>query len=146
MNEQPAKWHELVVPDSFDNDIIPFWNGLKQHQFLLYRCSSCERHYWPLTLCPDHDDIGFSDMAWEPTSGKGTIFTWVRPRRFNNPEYAPNGPYALILVELDEGPIFPTRLSGVPPEDLRIGTRVEIDYIDVPTTGMTLPLFKISDS
>ena len=49
------------------------------------------------------------------------------------------------LVELDEGPIFPTRLVGNRPEGLRIGMPVEIAYEDVQQTGMTLPLFKTSD-
>ncbi len=31
-------WKTTVVPDMFDNDIIPFWEGLKQHKFLLHRC------------------------------------------------------------------------------------------------------------
>jgi len=41
----PAEWHEQVVPDAFDNDIIPFWNGLKDHRFLLYTCKKCGRGY-----------------------------------------------------------------------------------------------------
>jgi uncharacterized protein len=140
-----ADWHELVVPDAFDNDIIPFWNGLKLHQFLLYTCSKCGRNFWPMTLCPAHDDITFSDMKWKPTSGKGSIFSWVVAHRFNNPVYAPDGPFALILVELDEGPIFPTRLTEVP-NSLRIGMRVTVAYVDVPATGMTLPLFELDMS
>lgn len=143
MKEAPASWHELVVPESFDNDIIPFWDGLKDHQFLLYTCGKCERQFWPATLCPDHDDVTFADMSWQPSSGRGRIFSWVRPHRFNNAAYAPSGPYLLMLVELEEGPLFPTRLSGTPPQDVVIGTHVEIDYVDVDATGMTLPLFRL---
>lgn len=137
-----AAWHELVVPDALDNDIIPFWHGLKAHQFLLNTCAKCGRRYWPMTLCPAHDEASFSDMSWQPSSGKGAIFSWVIAHRLNNPVYAPDGPFALILVELDEGPIFPTRLSNAP-FDLRVGLRVVIDYVDVPSTGMTLPLFQL---
>jgi uncharacterized OB-fold protein len=140
-----ADWHDLVVPDAFDNDILPFWNGLKSHQFLLYTCSKCGRQFWPMTLCPDHDDIRFSDMQWRSSSGAGSIFSWVVAHRFNNPVYAPDGPFALILVELNEGPIFPTRLSTLP-KDLRIGMRVKVAYVDVASTGMTLPLFELDPS
>ncbi len=142
--DRNTAWHELVVPDAFDNDILPFWDGLKAHNFLLYTCKKCGAGYWPMTLCTKHEDVTFGDMEWQPSSGKGNVFSWVVARRFNNPAYAPEGPYALILVELDEGPIFPTRLSGPRPDDLRVGMRVEVDYVDVEKTGLTLPLFKVA--
>lgn len=138
------QWHDLVVSDTFDNDVLPFWNGLKARRFLLYTCGKCGRGYWPMTLCNAHEDVTFDDMAWKPSSGKGTIFTYVVARRFNNAVYAPDGPYALAMVELDEGPIFPTRLIDQP-DRVRIGARVEVDYVDVETTGMTLPLFRLSE-
>lgn len=141
----PAEWHELVTPESFDNDIIPFWNGLKDHAFKLYTCKKCGRGYWPMTLCVDHEDVTFDDMEWRPSSGKGNIFSWVVARRFNNAVYAPDGPYALLMVELDEGPIFPTRLVDLPDDRLKVGARVEVDFTDVPATGMTLPLFRLSE-
>jgi uncharacterized OB-fold protein len=143
--DAPLTWQEQVTPEAFDNDILPFWEALKSHQFVLYTCQKCGQHYWPMTLCRNHDDVTFDDMKWEPTSGKGQVFTWVVAHRLNNPAHGVDGPYALVMVELDEGPIFPTRLSGRRPEDLRVGMRVEIDYCDVPKTGMTLPLFRPAD-
>lgn len=140
-----ATWQEHVVPETFDNDILPFWEGLKRHEFLLYTCKKTGKHYWPMTLCRDDNDVTLEDMAWVPSSGKGQIFSWVIVHRTNNPAYEADAPYALILVELDEGPLFPTRLSGSPPKALRIGQQVEVDYHDVAETGMTLPLFRLSD-
>lgn len=145
MSGKQEEWHDLVVSDTFDNDILPFWNGLKEHHFPLYTCGKCGRGYWPMTLCNAHEDVTFDDMAWKPSSGKGTIFTYVVAHRFNNAAYAPNGPYALVMVELDEGPIFPTRLIDPPSDKLKVGARVEVEYVDVASTGMTLPLFRLSE-
>jgi len=135
-------WKQKVVSDAFDNDIIPFWEGLKRREFLLHRCSRCGAHYWPMTLCPKHDDMVFEDMAWAATSGRGTVFAWEVVHKVNDKDYAPELPYFLVLVELEEGPIFPTRLVETPRAALRVGLPVEVLFDDVPETGMTLPLFK----
>lgn len=140
-----TRWQETVVPDMLDNDIIPFWEGLKKREFRLNRCTRCRTYYWPMALCPKHEDIGFEEMEWTPTSGRGKIFAWEVVHRVKNPAIEWDLPYTLALVELDEGPIFPTRLVGNRPEGLRIGMPVEIAYEDVQQTGMTLPLFKTSD-
>ena len=137
-----APWMEQVVPATFDNDIIPFWEGLKRHEFLLHRCRRCGKHYWPMTLCPHHHDVMLEDMEWLPTTGRGKVFSWGVVHRVGNPLFKDEVPYALVLVELDEGPIFPTRLAGRSPPDLRVGMPVEVAYVDVPGTAMTLPLFK----
>ena len=137
-------WRQTVVPDMFDNDIVPFWNGLKERKFLLYRCKHCNAHYFPMALCPKHEDNTFDDMEWAPTSGRGKIFAWELVHKVKTPQIEHELPYALVLVELDEGPIFATRLAGRSPPGLAIDQRVEIAYEDVPETGLTLPLFKIS--
>jgi uncharacterized OB-fold protein len=138
-------WRSLVVSDAFDNDILPFWDGLRQHQFMLCRCGICGAHYWPMALCPKHEDVRFDDMEWAPTSGLGSVFSWSIVHRVNSPIYQPEVPYALVLIELEEGPIFPTRLAGHAPPGLTIGMKVEVVYDDVPETGMTLPLFKLRE-
>ena len=139
------EWMQQVTTTRFDNDVFPFWEALKQHQFLLHRCRRCGTHYWPMTFCPRHDDGVLEDMEWMPTSGRGTIFSYGITHRATSPAFKSEVPYATILVELAEGPIFPTRLAGKAPADLRIGMAVEIAYQDVPETGMTLPLFKLSE-
>ncbi len=137
-----SRWQETVVPDMLDNDIVPFWDALKKHEFRLNRCTRCGTHYWPMTLCPKHEDNGFDEMEWSLTSGRGKIFAWEVVHRVKNPAIKWDLPYTLVLVELDEGPIFPTRLVGNRPDNLRVGMPVEVAYEDVVETGMTLPLFK----
>jgi len=140
------QWMQDVVSSRFDHDIFPFWEGLKEGHFLLNRCRRCEKHYWPMTLCPCSDDATFEDMEWVPTSGRGTIFSYGVVMRAPQPAWQSEVPYAAILVELEEGPIFPTRLSGRAPDDIAIGLAVEVDLQLVPETGLTLPLFKIAST
>lgn len=136
-------WMQQVVSGRFDNDVFPFWEGLRRHEFLLHRCTRCGTHYWPMTFCPRHEDGVLEDMQWTPTSGRGTVFSYGIVRRANAPAFKAEVPYATVLIELAEGPIFPTRLAGPAPPDLRIGMPVVVDYHDVPETGLTLPLFKL---
>ena len=135
-------WMQEVITTRFDHDVFPFWDGLKEHRFLLHRCWLCGTFHWPMTLCRACDNATFDDMEWVPTSGRGTIFSYGIVHRATTPAWKSEVPYAAVLVELDEGPIFPTRLSGHAPDDLAIGMAVEVDYQDVPETGLTLPLFK----
>ncbi len=136
-------WEQLVVPDSFDEDVLPFWDGLKEHQFLLYRCKRCGTCYWPMAYCRKHEDIpSLEEMEWVPTSGRGHVFTWLVVHQVLHPAYADETPYAMAMVELEEGPLFPTRLTGCAPDTVKVGLPVEVAYRDVPETGMTLPLFR----
>src|SRR5690348_10190137 len=111
--DNEMSWKELVVPDTFDEDIFPWWDGLKRHEFLLYRCKRCGAHYWPLAQCRNHDDIPrLDEMEWAPTSGKGTVFSWVIIHQVLNQAFKDEVPYAMALVEMNEGPLVSGRIIG----------------------------------
>ena len=137
-------WMQEVVTARFDHDVFPFWDGLKEGRFLLHQCRQCERYYWPMTLCPSCEEATFEDMSWVPTSGRGQVFSFGVVNRAPSPAWKSEVPYAVLLVELEEGPIFPSRLSGHAPPNLAVGMRVELDLQPVPETGLTLPLFRLS--
>jgi uncharacterized protein len=127
-------------------EIVPFWEGLRDHEFRLCTCRHCGAAYWPYTLCPRHDGfVDFDAMQWRAASGKGTIFAHITVHRVTDPAYAIDVPYCLAQVELDEGPLFPTRIVGVDPAAVRIGARVSILYFDTGANGLTLPLFAIDE-
>jgi uncharacterized OB-fold protein len=136
-------WEEQVTLDEVDPEILPFWEGLKQHRFLLFRCKRCGACYWPAAYCRKHDDIpALDEMEWAPTSGKGRVHAWVVVHEVADKAYAAEVPYALAMVELDEGPILPTRLVDCALSDVRVDLAVEVKFVDVATTGVTLPLFR----
>src|SRR6202000_2400810 len=61
--------------------------------------------------------------AWKHAVGLGTIYSTstISPR---NAE-----PYAVVLVDLDEGPRLMSNVVGIPAADVRIGTRVRARII-----------------
>ena len=110
------------VPDELD---APFWEGCKQHVFLVHRCTECGRAYWPASTCIDH---GSSAMEWQPASGRAEVFTYTVVHHAYDRARADKLPYAVAVVQLDEGPFFHTDIVGCDPSDVRVGMRVCVTY------------------
>lgn len=128
---------------NIDPDLGEFWASLKQHEFRLCRCRRCGSWWFPFTVCTRHDDVpGFDEMEWAVSSGRGTVYAMLVVHQVWDTAFADEVPYVLALIELDEGPHFPARLVG-DPESIRIGTPVQVAYIDSHEAGHTLPLFQV---
>lgn len=87
------------------------------------RCPHCQSAIFPpRDLCPD-----CGQDAREPfeLSGKGKVYshTVVRdaPKGFSE-----MAPYAVALIELDEGPFVTAQLTDVPFDEIEIGMPVEM--------------------
>ncbi len=74
-------------------------------------------------------------------SGRGTVFSFVVFQRSYHPAFREAIPYAVAIVELDDGVRFVTRLVDVAPEDVRVGMPVEVVFTAVGG-GTKLPLFR----
>jgi len=128
---------------NIDEDNLAFWEGLKRHEFLLFQCQICGTHYWPKAFCRNHKNKPFfANLEWVPTSGRGTVFVYSVARTAFHPGFADDIPYALALVELDEGPMFGSRIIDCAIEDVHIGMPVEVVFDDHPDEGFTLPLLR----
>jgi uncharacterized OB-fold protein len=77
-------------------------------------------------------------LAWTQSSGGGEIYSWTVVRRPVTAEFQP--PYAPAIVTLDEGYQMLTNVVGVPPDDLAIGMRVQVQF-HVVGCDVTLPYF-----
>jgi hypothetical protein len=64
------------------------------------------------------------DLAPEPVSGRGTLYSWVVARQAFSTAFLDELPFVLGLVELDEQP----------------GLRVLTNIVDVPRTGEGLEI------
>lgn len=125
---------------NIDADSRPFWEGLKRHEFLLFRCKTCGAWYWPAAYCRNHENEAFmGNLQWQPASRRGQIFSFNVHHWAFDPAFKEDVPYVYALIELDEGPMFGTNLVGCRPEDVRIGQSVEIIFEDHPEEGFTLP-------
>jgi uncharacterized protein len=128
-----------------DPDLEPFFDLLRDHVFPLLRCKRCGTWWFPYTICTHHADIpDFDEMEWVPSSGRGTIFAKIVAHQVVDPAFADEVPYVLAIVALEEGPHFPARLVDCKPEDVEVGTPVEVTFVDSAEAGHTLPVFRPS--
>lgn len=123
----------LITPDN-----APFWEGCRNGQLLLQRCTGCAAwRYPPAPLCPRCAAV---EATWTPTSRKGRIHSFVVYHRAFHPAYAEEVPYAVALVELDEGVRLLLRVVDCSLDTLVIEAAGEIRFMPL-TTEVSVPVF-----
>lgn len=118
----------------------PFWDAAKEHRLSIPKCNACGKyHFYPRELCPHcHSD----DLEWTDVSGKGEVYSYTIARKPAGPAYAPDVPYIIAMIALDEGPRMLTNIVASDVETVRIGDRVQVRFEDV-TPYVTLPKFVV---
>jgi uncharacterized OB-fold protein len=105
--------------------IEQFYKHLAQGKLTAGKCTRCGKiHLPPRTLC---DNCFSQEFTWTEVSGKGKLLTFsvihIAPQQFQ-----PLAPYAVGIVELENGLKLPGMISGVTQEQLRIGMPLTIDF------------------
>jgi len=121
-----------------NHDSKHFWQGLRDGQLLIQRCSNCQvtRHP-PQPMCEACQSIKWDTVA---SKCEGTIYSYTV---MHYPEIPPfDYPNAIVLVDLDEGVRIASQLRGTKPDDIKIGARVKASIEEVQD-GMTLPIFEV---
>ena len=117
-----------------------FWTGGENGKLMIQRCAHC-RHWQhpPQTVCVK---CYSRDLAAEPVSGKGTIYSYTVNVQKWHPDLAK--PYVIAIVELDEQPrlLVSSNLVGVDPAKAQIGQKVEVLF--ERDEDIWLPLFQPS--
>jgi uncharacterized OB-fold protein len=100
---------------------IPFWNAAARHRLVVQRCKVCGHHQlYPRPYCL----ACYSDQVqWVEARGTGVVYTKTIVHMQVLPELTP--PYAVAVVELDEGPRLTTNLTDI---DVQIGDRVLVTW------------------
>ena len=119
----------------------PYWESLRSHALALQWCAACQAPvFYPRPVCPRC--LG-SHLEWRPASGRGVLHSFTIVHRAPAPELQGAVPYAVALVDLEEGVRLMATLQDVDPapEALRIGMPLELVYDDV-SAEVTLPRFR----
>lgn len=115
-----------------------FWDGCAREVLLVQRCEECHRLQWfPRRYCRH---CSSPRMAWEESTGRASIVSFTIVRRAMNEDLEAAVPYALAMVELDEGIQMMTNIVDAQPEDLRVGMAVSAVF-ERQADGTALPLF-----
>ncbi len=122
-----------------DNWNRAFWDACRERRLLLQRCRGTGRCFHP--PAPVSPFTGRPDWEWVEASGRGEVFSFVVMHRVYHKGFAPDVPYPVALIALEEGPHFLSRLVGCAPEEVSVGMPVEVQFDDV-TDEHTLPHFR----
>lgn len=120
----------------------PYWEALRAHKLLMPHCDACDKFWFP----PSHNcpRCAAENWQWRPVRGQGRIFSYVVYHRVYHPGFASEVPYAVGVIELDEGPRLLSNVIGRAPQDLRCDMRVEVTFDDI-TPEATIPKFRVID-
>jgi hypothetical protein len=107
-----------------------FYAFLAKGELRLQRCTACGTWRHP----PRHRcaACGSVTAAWEPASGRGHVFSWTVTHRNVDPAFTP--PYAVVVVELAEGPRLVGNLRGLEPAALTLDLPVIVEIEPVSDT------------
>jgi uncharacterized protein len=115
-----------------------FWDGCKRGELRLQRSKSTgEAYFPPRPFFPGDPD---QEVEWFTASGRGILYSYVINHR---PPPAWDEPYAIAVVQLDEGPRMMTNIvdCNQTPEALKLGMKVEVVF-DPVTEEISLPKFR----
>jgi uncharacterized OB-fold protein len=113
----------MSTPEPFT--IEQFYKFLTQRKLMAGKCQRCGKiHLPPRPLC---DNCFSQEFEWTEVSGKGKLLTYtvihVAPQQFQAMT-----PYAVGIVELENGAKIPGMISGATQKQLRIGMDLTIDF------------------
>ena len=115
-----------------------FWEGTRAGELRLQRCADCDHVYFPpRPFCPGCSSRAVAVFA---ASGRGALASYVISER---PHPAFEGPYAIALVELEEGPRMMSNIVECPqtPEALVLDMPLQVTF-ETLNDEISLPLFR----
>ena len=122
-----------------------FWLGCARGELLVQACGACGA--WRMPPRPMCARCRSTAVKWEPTSGRGRVWSFIVPHPPLLPAFAEVAPYNAIIVELEEDPSI--RFAGnlvasadgaineIDPATIRIGEAVQVVFQQVD--DVTLP-------
>ena len=120
-----------------DGDSRFFWEGVEKGELRIQRCGACGalRHP-PRPMCGSCRSLAWDSIV---ASGRGEIYSFVV--HHHPPVYGFETPFAIALVELEEGTRIVGNLTDVAPADVRVGLPVEVNFVRVDD-AWTLPQWR----
>ena len=131
MSERP------LPPESPEG--APFWDATRERRLVLPWCKDCAAAFWfPRAACPRCLSTA---IEWQPASGQGTVYAASAQHVPANQAMADRVPYAVALVDLDEGVRLMSNVVGCAADDVHAGMAVQVTW-EALEDGRHLPQFE----
>ena len=122
-----------------NEDNAPYWEYAKKHELRMQKCTRCGYIRFPVSIvCPKCHSM---EAEWTRLSGRGKGYSYIIYHQAYHPSYKDDIPYAVAIIQLDEGPRMESNITGCQMEDIKIDMPVEV-YFDDVTEDISLPKFK----
>ncbi|MFI5317226.1 MAG: Zn-ribbon domain-containing OB-fold protein [Myxococcota bacterium] len=127
------------LPQPDDDLVAAFWEHCARGELRFQRCSGCGtwRHL-PRLRCAR---CGSPEFSWERSSGRGRVHSWTVTHQTPIRAFAARAPFAVLVVELDEGVRMVAGLVEADPKVLRLELPVEVVFERV-SPEWALPQFR----
>lgn len=122
------------VPSRFS---APYWEGCTRDELRFLRCSRC--HQAIVDAARICWRCHSRDLRWEQSRGRGRLYSWTIVWRPQAPAF--EVPYAVAIVELDEGLFVVSSIIGCTPDELVEGLRVGVEFHPI-NDSQKLPYFR----
>ncbi|GAA2409914.1 OB-fold domain-containing protein [Actinomadura vinacea] len=117
-----------------------FWEGTRRGELLIPRCADCgARFFAPEPACPHCMSASWD---YEPSMGRGVVYSVTVVHRTPGPGF--EVPFALAVIDLDDGGTLLSHVVDVEPHSVAIGTRVRVSFRGLDD-DITLPCFVPAD-
>lgn len=119
-------------------EMRPFFEGAKRHELRVQRCRGCGALRFPArALC---SACLSTDADWVAVSGRGAVYSFNIMHQVYHPGFAAEVPYAVVLVQLVEGPKMIANVVGIDAHAVRIGMPLRVVFEPL-SDEVTLPKF-----
>ena len=111
--------------------IESFYKFVKEKKIMGAQCNKCGQIILPpRPMCPK---CFSKDLKWKESSKQGKLLTYtiihVSPQQFQS-----LAPYAVGIVELDNGAHLPGMIKGITVDQIKVGMNLTIDVEDALAT------------
>ena len=136
ISPEDAMKKPLPAPDA---DSAAFWRGLRDGMLLLQHCADCGHvQYYQQAMCRQ---CGSENLVHRAASGRGKVHSFSVVHRAPGPAFKADLPYAVLLIDLEEGPRMISTYTGGSPDEVTFDMDVVLVCEQV-NEDVTLPRFK----
>ncbi len=116
---------DKIIP-TIPPELEPFFAAAKEGRLEVQRCVSCGTLRFPArSLCAT---CLSTQSEWTPVSGRGEVYSFFWMHQVYHPAFAAEVPYAVVVVQLEEGPRLTTNILDCAKDELRVGLPVEVTF------------------
>ncbi len=130
----------IPKPEGLNAD---FYRECANGRLCFQRCDDCGNwRHLPRYLCAS---CGSAAFRWTESSGRGRIFSWTVTHQAAHPAFSADTPFAIVVVEMEEGVRLVSDLPGVALDSLALDLPVEV-FLESVSSEIGLPHFQLASA